>query len=178
MDNRFTAAKIARLGVMAAVSSILVMIVKIPFPPAPFLVYDPADIPIYISTFAYGPVAGLILTFIVSFIQAFLLGGDGLYGFVMHMAATGGFAVIAGLIYNHKKTKGGAVIALIAGALSVTFIMCAANLVVTPVFLGTPRENVAKMILPVIVPFNLLKTGINAVVTFLIYKRISGFLHK
>ena len=75
MNRKFDTAKIARLGIMAAISCILVILIKIPFPPAPFLVYDPADIPIYVTTFAYGPVSGLILTFIVSFIQAFVLGG-------------------------------------------------------------------------------------------------------
>ena len=42
-------AKLTKLGIMVAVSMVLLMIVRIPFPPAPFLVYDPADIPIYIT---------------------------------------------------------------------------------------------------------------------------------
>ena len=88
---------------MAAISCVLVLLIRIPFPPAPFLVYDPADVPIYITTFAFGPAAGVILTVIVSFIQAFMLGGDFVYGFVMHVFATGMFAVTAGLIYKHKQ---------------------------------------------------------------------------
>lgn len=179
MNNRkFDTAKIARLGIMAAISCILVLLIKIPFPPAPFLVYDPADIPIYVTTFAYGPVSGLVLTFIVSFIQAFVLGGDAVYGFVMHMLATGGFAIIAGNLYNHKKTKKEAVIALVAGVIAMTAIMCIANYFVTPYFMGAPKEAVVAMLLPVIAPFNLLKGGINAVITFLVYKRISKFLHQ
>ncbi len=178
MNKKFDTAKIARLGIMGAISCILVMLIKIPFPPAPFLVYDPADIPIYITTFAFGPVSGLILTFIVSFIQAFVLGGDAVYGFVMHMFATGGFAIIAGSLYNHKKTKKEAVMALIAGILAMTVIMCIANYFITPHFMGVPKEVVAGMLLPIVVPFNLLKGGINAVITFLVYKRISKFLHK
>jgi riboflavin transporter FmnP len=39
-----------------------------------------------------------------------------------------------------------------------------------------PREAVIPMILPIIVPFNLLKAGINGAVTFVIYKSVSKVL--
>ena len=100
-NNKTSAAKLAKLAMMVAISCVLVILIRIPFPPAPFLVYDPADIPIYITTFAFGPVAGVIVTLIVSLIQAFVLGGDGLYGFLMHFVATGLFAVVAGCIYKY-----------------------------------------------------------------------------
>ena len=54
---------------MVAISCVLVLLVRIPYPPAPFLVYDPADIPIYITTFAFGPVAGLTVTPVLSLIH-------------------------------------------------------------------------------------------------------------
>lgn len=170
--------KLAKLAMMVAISCVLVLLIRIPFPPAPFLVYDPADVPIYITTFAFGPAAGLVVTIVVSFIQAFVLGGDAVYGFVMHVVATGMFAVVAGAIYKHKKSKKEAIVALAAGVIIATAVMCVMNMIVTPFYMGTPREAVMAMILPVILPFNLLKAGLNAVITFLVYKRISGFLHK
>ena len=170
--------KLAKMALMAAISCVLVLLIRIPFPPAPFLVYDPADVPIYITTFAFGPAAGVILTVIVSFIQAFMLGGDFVYGFVMHVFATGMFAVVAGMIYKHKKTKKEAIIALAAGVIVATAVMCVMNILVTPHYMGAPREAVMAMIVPVIIPFNLIKAGLNAVITFFVYKRISGFLHK
>ena len=170
--------KLAKMALMAAISCVLVLLIRMPFPPAPFLVYDPADVPIYITTFAFGPAAGVILTVIVSFIQAFMLGGDFVYGFVMHVFATGMFAVVAGMIYKHKKTKKEAIIALAAGVIIATAVMCVMNILVTPHYMGAPREAVMAMIVPVIIPFNLIKAGLNAVITFFVYKRISGFLHK
>ena len=170
--------KLAKMALMAAISCVLVLLIRIPFPPAPFLVYDPADVPIYITTFAFGPAAGVILTVIVSFIQAFMLGGDFVYGFVMHVFATGMFAVVAGMIYKHKKTKKEAIIALVAGVIIATAVMCLMNILVTPHYMGAPREAVMAMIVPVINPFNLIKAGLNAEITFFVYKRISGFLHK
>jgi riboflavin transporter FmnP len=178
MKNTMNVARLVKLAMMVAISCVLVVLIRIPFPPAPFLEYDPADIPIYITTFAFGPVAGLLVTLVVSLIQAFVLGGSGVYGFVMHFLATGLFAIIAGNLYCHKKSRKEAIIALVVGVIAMTAMMCLANYIVTPLYMGVPRSTVVGMLIPIIVPFNLLKGGINAVVTFLIYKRISGFLHR
>ncbi len=169
--------KMVKLAMMVAISCVLVLLIRIPFPPAPFLVYDPADIPIYITAFAFGPIAGVLVTLVVSFIQAFVLGGDGIYGFIMHFVSTGAFAIIVGILYQRNKTRKNAVVALVIGIFVMTLIMCIMNLVVTPVFMGVPVEAVKTMLLPIIIPFNLLKGGINGAVTFLVYKRISQFLH-
>ena len=171
-----SAAVIAKLAMMTAVSAVLLLIVRIPFPPAPFLVYDPADVPIYITTFALGPAAGLAVTFVVCFLQAFVLGGDGLYGFLMHFVATGIVAVVIGSLYRKEKTKKRAVIALVIGVIIATTVMCIMNLLVTPAYMGAPVSTVIAMIPTVIIPFNLLKAGLNSVLTFLLYKRISVFL--
>lgn len=168
---------ITKLAMMTAISIVLLLVVRIPFPPAPFLVYDPADVPIYITAFAFGPVAGIVVTFIVSFIQAFMLGGDGVYGFIMHFVATGLVSVIIGIMYNRSKSKKTAITALVIGVLAMTAIMCVLNLVVTSAFMGVDTKAVLAMIPTVIIPFNILKAGVNSILTFLLYKRISGFLH-
>lgn len=168
---------IAKLAMMTAVSVVLLLIVRIPFPPAPFLVYDPADVPIYITAFAFGPAAGLAVTFVVCFLQAFVLGGDGLYGFLMHFVATGIVTVVIGTMYRREKTKKRAVISLAVGVVVTTIVMCIMNLLVTPAYMGAPVSAVAAMIPTVIIPFNLLKAGLNSILTFLLYKRISVFLH-
>lgn len=176
-ENKFGAAAIARLAMMTAVSIVLLLIVRIPFPPAPFLVYDPADVPIYITTFAFGPAAGLIVTLVVCLIQAFMLGGDGLYGFLMHFVATGIVAVVIGIMYSRNKTRKMAVISLITAVILATAVMCVMNLIVTPLYMGAPREAVVAMLPTAIIPFNLLKAGLNSILTFILYKRVSGFLH-
>ena len=154
------------------------MCIRDRFPPAPFLEYDPADVPIYITTFAFGPGAGLLVTLIVSVIQAFVLGGAGVYGFLMHMIATGLFVIVAGFMYRHKKTKKEAIMALAAGVVVTVIAMCVFNYFITPLYMGVPTDAVLAMIPTVIIPFNILKAGINALITFFVYKRISGFLHK
>ena len=177
-NSKMSTAMVAKLAMMTAVSLVLFLIIRIPFPPAPFLVYDPADVPIYICAFAYGPAAGLIVTLVVCVIQAFMLGGDGLYGFLMHFVATGIVAVVIGLMYKNCKTRKRAIISLVTGVIVATAVMCVMNLLVTPAYMGAPREAVMAMIPTVIIPFNLLKAGLNAVLTFVLYKRVSGFLHR
>ena len=45
-------------------------------------------------------------------------------------------------------------------------------------FTGMPVDAIRAILLPIILPFNLIKAGINAVVTFLVYKSVSPLLHR
>jgi riboflavin transporter FmnP len=142
------------------------------------LEYDPADIPIFIGTFAFGPTAGVIITILVSVIQGTTVSAGGqIWGIIMHIAATGSFCIVAGNLYKFHKSKKGAIIALIAGVVTMVAVMCLANLIITPIYTGMPRAAVAAMIPTIILPFNLIKAGANAAITFMVYKRISHFLH-
>lgn len=178
MKSTVRTTRLVKMAMMVAVSCVLLLLIRIQFPPAPFLVYDPADVPIFITTFAFGPAAGMLVTVVVSLLQAFVLGGDGIYGCLMHIIATGTFVIIAGNLYKKNKTRKGALVAMIIGVIAWVIMMCVANYFITPLFMGTTHEVVLGMILPIIIPFNLLKAGINAAITFVLYKRISGFMHK
>lgn len=170
---------LAKMGMLVAISIVLVAIIHFPiFPMVSFMEYDPADIPILIGTFAFGPLAGLLLTIVTSVIQGVTVSAaSGAYGIIMHIIATGILVMVAGLIYSHKKTRKGAIIALIAGVLAMTVAMMGANMIITPLFMGVPRSMVWDL-MPFIAAFNFIKAAVNAFVTFLLYKRVSGFLHR
>lgn len=171
--------KLTTLGVLAACSIVLMYLIRIPFPPAPFLEYDPADVPILIGAFLFGPWWGLALTVIVSVLQGITVSaGSGIIGIIMHVTATGCFAILAGSIYKKHRTRKSAYVALGLGVVVQTVIMAVMNLVLTPIYMGTPVDVVLGMMIPVIIPFNLLKAGINAVVTALVYKKIHKVLQK
>ena len=70
-----------------------------------------------------------------------------------------------------------AVIGLVTGTALMSVVMFFANMVITPAFMGLPLAAVME-VMPFIVLFNIVKAGINSVVTFIVYKRISPFLHK
>ncbi len=172
--------KLARLAMLSAVSVVLVALIHIPvFPAAPYLKYDPADIPILLATFLYGPWYGVAVTVVVSVIQGLTVSADGgPIGIVMHILATGAFSIVAGYIYRARRTIGGAIAALAVGSLTMAAVMAGCNLVLTPLYTGLPVETVAQMLVPVILPFNLIKAGVNSVVTFFVYKPISRLFAK
>jgi riboflavin transporter FmnP len=177
-ERRYGTRKLTTMGMLAALGVVLVALIHFPlFPAAPFLEYDPADIAILIGTMIFGPLAGFLLTVLVSLLQAVLLSaGSGWIGFVMHVAATGAMVVVAGNLFKHSKrhskSMAGAALSLAIGALTMTAVMAGMNLLLTPIFMGTPIDAVLEMMVPIIIPFNLIKAGINCLATFIIYKPI------
>ena len=172
--------KLTVTAMLVAVSVVLVWLVHFPlFPTAAFLEYDPADIPILVGTFAYGPMAGILLTIAASAIQALTVSAQsGLYGFLMHVISTGLLSVTAGTIYRFNHTRKGAAVALTCGTLAMGLGMMLANHFITPFFMGVPVDIVDDMLLTVFLPFNLIKAGINSLITFLVYKPTSKYLIK
>ena len=170
--------KLATLAMLAAISIALVLTIHIPFPPLPFLEYDPADIPILISTFLFGPWAGLAVTVVVSGVQALTVSSmSGWVGPIMHVVATGSFVLVAGFLYRRNKTRKGALLALLFGSITMVIMMVPLNLIFTPLFMGLPVASVVDL-LPLIVLFNLIKAGVNALVTFVIYKAVHRAINK
>ena len=101
--------KLVTMAMLAALSIVLVYVIHFPiFPAASFLEYDPADIPILIGTFAYGPLAGVLLTVVVSVIQGMTVSsGSGLMGIAMHIFATSILVLVAGNIYRGEAHQEG-----------------------------------------------------------------------
>lgn len=179
MTSREKTVRLAKMGMLVAISIVLVYFIHFPiFPAVAFLEYDPADISILIGTFAFGPLAGILLTVVTSVIQGVTVSAaSGLYGIIMHVISTSVLVLVSGLIYKYNKTRKGAVIALLCGVAAMTLVMIGANMIITPLFMGVSR-NIVWSLMPFIAGFNAIKAGINSVVTFLLYKRISGFLHR
>lgn len=170
--------KIAKMGMLIAVSIILVYLIRFPLiPMADFLEYEPGDVPILIGGFAFGPPAGILMTLIVSIIQGVTVSAKaGLYGILMHVIATGTLVFVSSSVYRFNKTKRGGAMSLVFGSAAMVVVMIPANLIITPLFMGVARLVIIKM-LPFIILFNIMKAGINSLITFVLYKRISGFLH-
>ncbi|MBC5646874.1 ECF transporter S component [Christensenella tenuis] len=169
---RFTTRNITSIAVMAALSVILVAMIHIPMF-LPFLEYDPADIPIFITTFAFGPLVGFVLTVIVAVLQGITVSASaGIIGIMMHIFATGIFVIVAGNIYKRNKTRKNAAFALAIGVAVWTIAMVVWNIIMTPLYMGVPREEVIALIVPAILPFNLIKAGINSILTFALYKTV------
>ncbi|MCL1797607.1 MAG: ECF transporter S component [Eggerthellaceae bacterium] len=159
---------------MCAISALLSFVEFPLLPGTPWLKYDASAMPALVSAFAYGPVAGVAVGIIGSIIHAIIL-GDWVGG-LMNIIIVVCFVVPAGLIYKNMHTWKGAILALVVGGIASILGALAANLVITPIYFGMPREAVIAMILPVLLPFNALKAILNSVLTIIVYKSISNLI--
>lgn len=177
--SRKNIVQMSQLAMLAAISLVLVAFVRIPLvPAAPFLEYDMADAPIVIAALLFGSGPALAVLFVVSVIQAFLFGGNGWVGLVMHFVASGLLVVLAGEFYKRKHKFLDAIIGLVLGTLAMTLVMVPMNYIFTVHFFGMPKAVVDSLMLPAIIPFNLLKAGLNSVIAAVLFKSLHTFVQK
>ncbi|MBP3414571.1 MAG: ECF transporter S component [Clostridia bacterium] len=146
---------------MLAALAVVIGLFKFPiFPNVSFLEFDFADLPVLISTLLFGPVSGLGVLFIVSVIQAFLLGGNGVIGLIMHFIASGAVVLLFGLICRKKKSVSRLSLSAVLGTLAITALMIPLNYIFIPILFHVPTQMVTDF-LPYIIAFNLIKAGVN-----------------
>ena len=162
--------KITTTALLCAISYIATMFIKIPISSVEFLKYDPKDIIIVIGGFIFGPLTSIIISAIVSLIEMVTISGTGIIGCIMNAVSTMSFAVVASVIYKSRKSLAGAFAGLVAGMISMTATMLVWNYFLTPIYQGIPRSAISAMLLPVFLPFNLIKSGLNTAFTLLLYK--------
>lgn len=143
-----------------------------------FLKYDPKDIIIALGGLIWGPLTSLAVSVIVSVIEMMTISDTGIWGCIMNILSSCSFACTAAIIYIKKRTLAGAVAGLAGGCGVMLLVMLLWNYLVAPIYMGYPREAVAELLLPAFLPFNLLKGGLNAAATFMLYKPVVTALRK
>ena len=164
----------AMLTALAVVADIFLRIPGI----GGFLTYEPKDVILTIGAFIFGPIAGLIMSLIVCLIEMVTVSTTGPIGLLMNFLASGVFVGVGAVIYWRKKTISRAIIGLIVGSLSMTAMMLLWNYIMTPIFMGVPREAVLEMFIPLLIPFNLLKAALNSALILFLYKGVVTALRK
>lgn len=156
------------VGILAALSLCLELLVHFPvLSAAPYLLYSPGDIPIIIAAIVLGPAAGVAAAFVNATLFVLLTGQGGPWGALMHFIASGGMALVIGWLHSKSKRLE---LALPAGVLTRIALMAPLNLLVTPLYTGMTVQQVAQLIVPVIIPFNLIHGGLNSLLTFALMK--------
>lgn len=168
--------RIAVIAMFSALAFVLTVVGR--FPVVLFLKYDPKDIIIAISGFILGPISVVITSVVVSFVEMVTISNDGVIGFIMNVIGTISFAGIAAIIYKQKRDFTGAVLGLLAGVLMLTVMMLLWNIIIIPFYLHVSRDAVIDLIMPALLPFNLIKGGLNMAITLLVYKPIVLTLRK
>ncbi len=166
----------AAVAMFSAVSFVAVLVSKVIPNVAGFLSYEPKDAVIVIAGLLYGPLTSVLISLIVSFIEMITISSTGPYGFLMNVVSTCAFAVPAAWYYQKHRTQKDAVIGLVIGVLTMAAAMLLWNYIITPFYMGVPRATVAGMLMTVFLPFNLVKGGINAGLTLLLYKPVVNAL--
>lgn len=171
--------KLVTLAMLSAIAYVVMAFGRVPIIPAvEFLKYDPKDIIIAIGGFIFGPISAFLISIVVSLVEMVTVSETGVIGFLMNVISTCAFACTAAFVYKRKRTLSGAIIGLIAGSIAMTGMMLLWNYIITPVYLNKPRAEVATMLLPIFLPFNLLKSGLNAAFAMLLYKPVVTVLRK
>ena len=177
--KKFGIKEIACIGMFCALAYAVMALSKlIPVNIAGFLNLDFKDVIIAICGFLFGPIPAVIVSVIVSLIETFTISTTGLIGLLMNVISTCAFVVPAAIFYRAKRRFSGAVIGLIIGLFCMTAVMILWNWLITPLYMGIEREEIVSMLLPVFLPFNLIKGAMNAAVTLLLYNPIVTALRK
>ena len=162
--------KLTTAGMLCALAYGATLIGRIPI--VLFLKYDPKDSIIAIGGLLLGPLTSFAVALIVSLAEMFTISETGILGFLMKVISSSSFACTAALIYKKKTRRSGAMIGLFCGWGSMVLIMLLWNYLITPVYMGYPREAVAELLIPVFLPFNLMKGGLNAAFAMILYKPV------
>lgn len=172
--------RLVTVSMLIALSIVLMLLIRFPImPSAPWLEYEPMDVPLLIVGLIFGPLTGILAVIISSCIQALTVSAmNGWVGALMHIISSSALVGVAAFVYQKNKTRKGAILGLILGALAMVLIMIPANLIITTNFYGMPLDAVKASLPVAVIPFNILKAGINCIITFIIYKPISNFIKR
>lgn len=175
-NNSQKVKKLTIIALFCAMSFIVSIILPIK---VMFLTLDFKDTISTICGMFFGPVSGLVCATIVPFLEYFTTGSATReYGLIMNLLSSITFVGVSTLIYKYKKTIWGAIIGLVTAVFATVAVMLVANLYITPFYMGVTQDVVVDLIPKLILPFNLVKTILNAGITMLIYKPVSKVLKR
>lgn len=172
--NRWGTRQLVTMALMSAVGAIFSFVALPIFPAASFLTYDPSLVPAMVTGFAYGAGPGVAVGALVAVLHGLITGEW--VGSLMNIVATLGFILPAALVYARKRTVAATVIGLVLSMLLATVASIVANLTIGVAFWYGSVDAVLPLVVPALLPFNLLKTGINAVLSIAVYKAVAGLV--
>lgn len=195
MERSSKVKKTVFIGMMGAVSTVLMMLnFSLPFVPG-FLKFDISELPALFAGFFLGPVSGCSVIVVKVLLKLLFQGTDTAYvGEAMNIMGSVCFVLPASLIYRWKHTKKGAVIAMTVSSVVVSIAFIFINAYIAfPLYsklYGMPMEvivgmgsainpmitDVPTLMLFSVFPFNLFKHGVTSFVTYLIYKKAGNTL--
>ena len=194
--KNMTTKNLALIGMMGALGAIMMLMrFPIPFLP-PFLSFDFSIIPELIGGFALGPCNAFLIIVVKILIQLVISGTNSMFtGELQGLLLSCSLVLPASMYYQHHKTRNSAALGMMIGITICTITAIFTNMyLIIPFYISLYDMNMdmiiemckevnpfvdslGKMVIFGIVPFNLIKTGLNGLITFLVYKKISPMIH-
>ena len=194
-QEKWSVQKLVFIAMMGALSAAL-MFISIPLPLAPaFLKFDIAELPALFAGLFYGPFSGFLVIVLKIGLKLLMQGTETAFvGELMNVIGSSAYVVTAAVIYKIHRTKKGALISLIVASAAASVFAVFLNLwIAFPMYgkiYGIPIEDIvamgtavmpfiqseATLMLYSIFPFNLLKHGVTALITWILYKRCGRLL--
>ncbi len=186
--------RVAVAAVLSAVAAVLMFLdFPIPFLIPAFIKMDFSELPALLAAYSLGPLWGVAVCLVKNLINLMFTstGGVGeLANFLLGVC----FVVPTGLIYKAKKTRGGALLAALVGAVCMGVLSIPLNYYLTyPIYMKFMSLDdilaAYQQILPAVsslpaclagfnMPFTILKGLLDTALAFLIYKPLSPLLHQ
>ena len=187
--------KIAVVGMLTALAEVL-MILDFPLPmliPS-FVKMDFSELPALVAAFVISPLAGGAVCLLKNVIHLFFTTTGGI-GEVCNFLLGAMMVLPAGFIYKYRKTRGGAVIACLAGCLVMALSSILINYYISyPVYfnifapepviieayqkLNPAVNNLWDALIWFNAPFTFAKGLLVSIITFVIYKPLSNALKR
>lgn len=168
--------KLTTLGTLCALAYAATAVGRVPL--VLFLKYDPKDVVIAMGGFAFGPSASLAMALTVSLAEMLTISENGPLGFLMNVISSCTFACTAALVHKRRRTRSGAAAGLLLGWGCMVPIMLLWNVLAAPAYMGVSRRAVVELLLPAFLPFNLIKGGLNAAASLLLYRPATAALSR
>ena len=164
--GRWSTRRIALLAMLTALT-MAASFVEFPLIPGiPWLKYDPSGVVCLTAGFALGPSAAVV-TGVLGFLPHLFVDP---WGTLMAVLVALALSVPAAIVHRAHPSRRGAMAGLLAGGVCALAAAIGGNLIVTPLYAHMTLAQVAALVVPALLPFNIAKIVVHAVVTMLVYR--------
>ena len=178
LSGRFSTKKLVVLALFTALTYVVSLFSFPIFPATPYLKLDFGNVFILLAGFLFGPVEGIIVCLIKE-VLSLINSSSGGVGEIANFLMTSFYILVPAIVYRYRKGLKAVLISLaIACAVGTTVATLTNRFIIFPLYMGDGAPAVFTSVFWFVVGFNFIKTVAVSILTFLLYKRLSGVLKK
>ncbi|OQA78915.1 MAG: Riboflavin transporter RibU [bacterium ADurb.Bin243] len=163
---------LVKISIFSAISFVLMRFFEIPIPFLwPELKYDMSEVPAAIIGFSISPAAGVSVILIKNALH--LITSFNLIGIIANTLVGVIFVGISASLYARDKKLKTAVSGMLFATVVMALVMMPVNFFLVRLFTGGQMPNMERLVFYSIPTFNLFKGALNAIITCILYKRVS-----